>query len=265
MGQGAMQSKRQRTSSPDWSEQVRSSFETSQGGQVDAFHAQWESAGLDSSSGLPSPSFVSSVEGHTHNDVELENSFFSAEIFPEFSLDSDSRHSNKPKRRHGWRTCTYIEGCCKAANFGDPVDGKPIFCLQHKLPMHKNVVSRKCQHVGCSKRPVFGEPFSKKPGYCREHKSAHHVDVANKRCQFPNCRRHPVFGDARVYLEQAEQVEAKFCAKHKLTHHVDVRHRRCEFQNCTKLPSFGWHNDMIPRCCSTHKKDGQVYVASRLC
>ena len=64
------------------------------------------------------------------NDVELENSFFSAEIFPELSLDSNSRLSNKPKRRHGWRTCTYIEGCCKAANFGDPVDGKPIFCLQ---------------------------------------------------------------------------------------------------------------------------------------
>eukprot|EP00960_Hanusia_phi_P053241 761937-Hanusia_phi.AAC.5 len=126
----AMPQKRHRTSSPEWSEQARSSFDQWQCAQADMLHAQWESAGPDSSSGIPSPSLVSSAEGLYHNDVELDNSFFSAEMFPDFSLDSSSPQGNKPKRRQGWRICTYIEGCSKAANFGDPRDGKPLFCLQ---------------------------------------------------------------------------------------------------------------------------------------
>ena len=113
--------------------------------------------------------------------------------------------------------------CNRQGVFGDPTSsaGAPsrgrsresralaLFCAEHRLDSHTNLISKQCLADGCAKQPYFGDRIARVPLYCKKHKADDHEDVKNRRCYHPHgCTRHPAYGDPCSGV-------ASFCHAHK--------------------------------------------------
>ena len=160
------------------------------------------------------------------------------------------------------KRCVHVSergaACKLEPNFGDPSDGRAIYCKKHKAPRHVDVRLRMCEIFNCNKHRVFGSREEGVPRFCAEHKGPHMVDLINRRCKLPDgCEKQASFGDTETRV-------ALYCMQHKLEGHVNVRKKSCSHTGCTSHSSFG-DVGMPAMWCSLHKKDGMVNRVSKLC
>ena len=145
------------------------------------------------------------------------------------------------------------EPCCgKSASFGIET-GKPVSCMKHKLPEHRNVVNSTCFFEGCSTTPVFG-PDTKAIA-CKLHRQEGWRDVKSKRCEHPGCDTMPRFGD---------RGSSRVCKAHNINKWPNVYKKRCQHPNCSVYPLFGIEWKRPTHCCA-HKSSDMTNVVNCRC
>ena len=115
----------------------------------------------------------------------------------------------------------------------------PLYCREHRLHGHLNLLSKKCRAEGCSKQPYFGDPVARVPLWCNKHKPPGHEDVKNRRCCHPyGCTRHPAYGEPSGI--------ATYCLQHKAPNHIPLIGYRCDLACvCLTNHAAAWHTVVL--------------------
>ena len=92
------------------------------------------------------------------------------------------------------RRCRHAEGCSRWPFYGEQADGRRLFCFEHKMSHHVDVVRKRCREPGCERWPSFASAGAT-PLFCRAHKSTGDVDVRHKRCSAAGCSREPLYSE----------------------------------------------------------------------
>ena len=104
-----------------------------------------------------------------------------------------------------------------------------IFCGDHRLPDHVDLINKKCKAFGCLKRPSFGPVGGKGSDaiFCGDHRLPDHVDLLSKKCKASGCLKRPTYGPVG-----GKGSDAIFCGDHRLPDHVNLVHKRCLQDGC---------------------------------
>ncbi len=155
------------------------------------------------------------------------------------------------------KNCMYNE-CKTLATFGIEGTKQALFCKQHKLHIHVDVLNKFCLEPNCGILSTYGIEGTGIPLYCNKHKLYGYVDVKHKTCLEPNCKTQPSYGieGNRIPL---------YCVKHKLQIHVDVINKICLQPDCRTQPSYGIEGTKQALYCVKHKLQIHVDVRSKVC
>ena len=167
------------------------------------------------------------------------------------SLKAEGKHVIKMSQR--------CSSCVRRATFG-PLGRPPERCKEHRLDGEVDTANKRCRHPDCGRQPTYGDPTNGGPTHCMEHKLEHHSNLKRKSwrpCQAPEGARLPHLpgGATRLMLDPMILTGlagcrkrarfglfgamSKFCARHKHAAHIDLGNRRCQHVGCLKQPTFG--------------------------
>ncbi|CAM9272957.1 unnamed protein product [Choristocarpus tenellus] len=141
------------------------------------------------------------------------------------------------------------EGCFKQPCYGDPAEGKPIVCAEHRVAGMEEVRTRKCMAEGCQKVPSWG--INGKRTMCRLHKSEG-MTYAILTCEYPQCTKNPSFAPRG-------ETRRRFCKRHSEPEMVNVYYKYCDTEGC--LERAVWSNSSS-RACEAHRVPGMTGKSS---
>lgn len=153
--------------------------------------------------------------------------------------------------------CIHID-CPKTASFGCVVQGKRLYCKNHKLEDMVNLTAHICREVDCDKIASFNYRGETAKLYCSKHKKELMVRVYYNRCRYVHEDGIRCSTTANYCSE--EDTKAKYCSKHKL-HGMVLRNKSvpiCIEENCTTIASFNYTGQRKRLYCKQHKLEGMI-------
>ena len=154
--------------------------------------------------------------------------------------DYCSRHTSQKKKRN----CSY-EGCEKHAWYMSINTGLN-YCNSHKTNDSYHLRMQKC--LSCQNYATFGEPETKKALYCKQHKLDHHINVINAHCIHVNADGTLCL--TRASFNAPGERGARYCSQHKPPSAVLSYRKWCGEKGCEILPTFGALGSKVLHCSS---------------
>lgn len=180
------------------------------------------------------------------------------------------------------------DGCNKYASFG--LNGKRLYCKDHKLNNAGRIRNDHCHHDGCESRANYnfiGQPAK----FCAKHATDSMIEIHKKSCNYLGCQKNGSLKhdnkwycashaptNAKLVTNKCINVDcirqgafrlkggkARYCKEHKTADMIIISKNRCQVDECNTTALYGLETDKRATRCGKHAPDNYVNIIEKTC